>query len=494
MEENELNRKLKCLTAVALALVMIVTAAAVMPASAASRTKVAPGNILLSPGETDGSDDLAPVGETEGTEPVTEPASDDVAPTQGEDPEAVGEVTGLTRTSNERNRITLSWSAVDGVRGYRVYWRDADAEGSEFTLLSTIRTNNLTIRNLKVGCMYEFKVAAFKIIDRKVIEGEACIERAGTTPVGVNDLRVTSGGQQRTKIEWNKNEMCDGYVLYRQANAVWSQVAVIDRDQLYYEDYDVTPGGSYNYRICAYREDVVGKLQSGYSNTLNTVCGLRAPTDKGTNMMLRRVHFKWVANAFADGYEIRYSTDNVNFSVLTDTKSLYYDTDRLTNGVKYYFRLYPYKLVSSNKVRVYGTYTKYQFDIANSAYNQIAPSTYIEVSRDRQHMWYYIDDKLYVSTDVVTGNYNSMDTPAGYWAVNNKASPCTLVGADYVSYVNFWMSFIGGSYGIHDASWRSSFGGTIYKGNGSHGCINTPYDNVKKMYAKVTIGTPVIVY
>ena len=53
------------------------------------------------------------------------------------------------------------------------------------------------------------------------------------------------------------------------------------------------------------------------------------------------------------------------------------------------------------------------------------------------------------------------------------------------------MAFIGHSYGIHDASWRSSFGGEIYKYNGSHGCINMPYYNVSKLYDMVQVGTPV---
>ncbi len=39
-------------------------------------------------------------------------------------------------------------------------------------------------------------------------------------------------------------------------------------------------------------------------------------------------------------------------------------------------------------------------------------------------------------------------------------------GADYASPVSFWMPFNGG-VGFHDATWRSSFGGTIYQYNGS---------------------------
>ena len=51
-----------------------------------------------------------------------------------------------------------------------------------------------------------------------------------------------------------------------------------------------------------------------------------------------------------------------------------------------------------------------------------------------------------------------------------------------------------GGIGIHDASWRSQFGGKIYLTSGSHGCINTPLDNVIKLYNRVKIGTPVVIY
>ena len=48
--------------------------------------------------------------------------------------------------------------------------------------------------------------------------------------------------------------------------------------------------------------------------------------------------------------------------------------------------------------------------------------------------------------------------------------------------------------GIHDASWRTSFGGSIYKSKGSHGCINTPFEAVKTIYENSYTGIPVIVY
>ena len=68
-----------------------------------------------------------------------------------------------------------------------------------------------------------------------------------------------------------------------------------------------------------------------------------------------------------------------------------------------------------------------------------------------------------------------------------------LKGEGYASPVKFWMPFNGG-IGFHDASWRSSFGGSIYKSGGSHGCVNMPYDKAKELFENVYTGMPVICY
>ena len=48
--------------------------------------------------------------------------------------------------------------------------------------------------------------------------------------------------------------------------------------------------------------------------------------------------------------------------------------------------------------------------------------------------------------------------------------------------------------GLHDANWRSSFGGTIYQCNGSHGCVNMPPAKAQELYSMLSVGTPVIMY
>ncbi|WP_100065966.1 L,D-transpeptidase family protein [Miniphocaeibacter massiliensis] len=120
--------------------------------------------------------------------------------------------------------------------------------------------------------------------------------------------------------------------------------------------------------------------------------------------------------------------------------------------------------------------------------------TYVEIDLTRQHMWFYKEGKLVVETDIISGRPGDRETPTGTFKVWSRETNRRLNGENYSSPVNFWLPINWGGIGLHDASWQSNFGGEIYKSRGSHGCINTPYDNVKKIYDEVKIDTPVLVY
>ncbi len=121
-------------------------------------------------------------------------------------------------------------------------------------------------------------------------------------------------------------------------------------------------------------------------------------------------------------------------------------------------------------------------------------NTYIEIDYTGQHLYYYVDGELAVESDVVTGRLsNGNGSPDGVFKVISRKSPATLVGEDYESDVTYFLPFAY-NVGMHDADWRSSFGGEIYKTNGSHGCVNMPYDKIEEIFEQVEIGTPVIAY
>ncbi|MDU7241049.1 L,D-transpeptidase family protein [Clostridium sp.] len=120
--------------------------------------------------------------------------------------------------------------------------------------------------------------------------------------------------------------------------------------------------------------------------------------------------------------------------------------------------------------------------------------TYVEINLTSQHLWFYKDGKLITQGDVVTGDPGKgYSTKLGTYMLNYKQKEATLRGPNYEAKVTYWMPF-NGNIGIHDASWRYSFGGKIYKGNGTHGCVNSSSYLAKTIFENIDEGTPVICY
>lgn len=120
--------------------------------------------------------------------------------------------------------------------------------------------------------------------------------------------------------------------------------------------------------------------------------------------------------------------------------------------------------------------------------------TYVEVDMKEQKLYYYEEGELLLETDVVTGSISGgHKTPAGVNFVYAMQRDRILRGPDYESFVKYWAP-VNRGIGIHDASWRGSFGGEIYKTNGSHGCINVPPSVMKKLFDMLEIGVPVIMF
>lgn len=121
-------------------------------------------------------------------------------------------------------------------------------------------------------------------------------------------------------------------------------------------------------------------------------------------------------------------------------------------------------------------------------------NTYVEINLTAQHIYYYKDGKLVVESDFVSGNESKgWSTPAGAYSLTYKERDATLKGENYRTPVAYWMPF-NGNIGLHDAKWRSTFGGSIYKTSGSHGCINLPPAVAKTIFENISSGIPVLCY
>jgi len=207
--------------------------------------------------------------------------------------------------------------------------------------------------------------------------------------------------------------------------------------------------------------------------------------DVSINRKAVRDYIKWLAN--------KYDTVGISRSFKSSTGR----TIEVTGG------LYGWKIDQEAEIKALIKNIEQAVKIIKEpVYEQKAVSrgeddignSYIEINITRQYLWFYKDGRCIVQGAVVTGNPNRGNaTVTGTYFVVYKEKDAVLTGPGYEAKVSYWMPFFG-NMGLHDARWRSAFGGEIYKRNGTHGCVNAPVGLAKKIFENIKEGIPVIIY
>lgn len=163
---------------------------------------------------------------------------------------------------------------------------------------------------------------------------------------------------------------------------------------------------------------------------------------------------------------------------------------------------------TSDIYKVLGTKTTngttwYKIEYKDNKYGYIsgdyATQNFIYLDISDQTIKLYRNGKTTLTVPTVTGNKSKgYDTPLGVYSIGTKLSIYNMGGrihlSKYDAYVDYWMPFIGGSYGFHDADWRTTYQLTnkkTYLTNGSHGCVNMLTEDAKALYDNIYKGLAV---
>lgn len=421
---------------------------------------------------------------------------------------------------NEKS-ISLKWDKVKGATGYTIYRADGDGKQNYKKVCDVKDAQKYTDKGLNPATKYCYYISAYiEVNGERSYSEKSNIIITATNPSQVQNLVTSKKGEHSLTIKWDKSENASGYVIYRMTNneddyegewiadeygdyyystrvGKYIKYAVISGgDKTSYTNKNLNACQGYYYRVVPYYKS---DNKYYYGDYRGIATGTVTQKPKSTVFSrAKRVMAKWYPVYNADGYEV-YISDSKNGkykSQGTTTDNIFL-TKQLEVGKTYYVRVCSYyKLDDGTKV-----YSNYDTQaIKCTAENKVdeytVGTTYIEIDLDMQHMWYFEKGKLVVSTDVVTGMKYNLDTSRGLFEIYNKESPARLVGETWDTMVNYWMAVTYDGQGIHDSTWRYDYeyGGDTYTYDGSHGCINTPYNKVEEMYELVEIGTPVVIY
>lgn len=411
-----------------------------------------------------------------------------------------GEVKNLVKTSDDASHIAIKWDAVPNALGYNIYLCDKDTSNT-FSKIDEVTETSYDIPNLQENACYWIKVAAFIKQGFGTSECPATLLKTVTHVTDVTGLEMEHSGEV-LGFSWKENPRYDGYEIYRAHEGTSNQFELydtIDNTKAAYDDEDVEFGTLYTYKVCPFRK-LGNDIYRAEGKTIELLSGLSAPAGLVGRTANKRIVLYWQDRSLATGYDVYMSKEDEEMQKVDSTDSTVYTSEKLEAGTTYNFRIVPYREMDDKTM--YGTWSSCSLKASkegegtadNPRSTIVGSGTYIEISIKQQHMWFYEDGKLVLDTEVVTGNDDGEhNTHPGSFCIEDRGTDVTLVGEDYETPVTFWMGFDGG-IGIHDANWRGDFGGDIYQGDGSHGCVNTPYDKAEIIYNHTDYNTPVYVY
>ncbi len=414
----------------------------------------------------------------------------------------VGAVKSVKKTSSSTKKIRIEWKKAKNATAYSVYYF-SPYERKSYIKLKDVKGTAISVKNLKSTTPYYFKITPFTKKGGKIYTGNSAVLKTATNTPAIKGLKVTEMTAANVSISWNKHDdIVTGYTVYRASRVSNSKYVpyktIVGRSTTTFTDTDVQSGRVYYYRVKAYKtyKAFQKTYYSKLSGSVVANCGL-GKFEFSVKTELSKAVLSWKNSASATGYNIYYcGSKNGKYKKLGTVFGTRYRTKLLKPGKRYYFRVIPYKTLNGKTIKPF-SYVTHSKVITDKIFDRSVSGTYIEVSIQDQHLWFYRNNKLYIDTPVVTGNNDGVhNTPKGIHEIYQRLSPTVLVGDDYRTPVTYWMAFTYDGCGIHDSTWRSDweYGGTTYMGNGSHGCVNTPYSKVAKIYSKSYIGLRVIVH
>lgn len=420
--------------------------------------------------------------EPETTVPETTKAPQKITP---------GKVKSVKASNVSNTSLTITWKAGANATSYIVY-RSSEGKKkmSKYKKMLVTKSTGFIDNDLAQGRLYKYKIVSQRNADGFNTKSKGVVKSVMTKLDNVQSFHAYAYGKS-IKLTWKKNAKADKYYIYRAKEknggyTKFKKIKTLSKKKKSYISKGLTAGKFYKFKIVVYRKKSGIKSKSrGVTRTAMT--RIAAPNKIKTKESDKKIVIKWNKVSNASKYELYKGNKK-----LVTTRKTTYTVKGLKERHTYNFKIRAVRTVNGKKYK--SEFKK--FKAATSIGG--VKGTWIEVCIKTQTLKMYVHNKLYVKTSVVTGNVGPRHTKKGHHKVMQKQSKARLKGEyngekwDVV--VNCWLGFTGDGQGIHDSTWRSAYGGSIYKYDGSHGCVNVALGPMKKIFKKAYVGMPVIVY
>lgn len=176
---------------------------------------------------------------------------------------------GFKAASSGYDRAGLSWTAVPGAMGYRIY--KATTIDGTYSYVKSSAGTTATITGLTSGKGYFFKVRAYRTVGT-TNWFSAYTKKVSVTPIPSTpaSLKISSTTYDSIGTSWPMVTGASGYVLYQASSSGGTYSKIASTTGTSYTKTGLSAGTTYYYKVRAYR--IVGTTKV-YGNCSTVVSG-----------------------------------------------------------------------------------------------------------------------------------------------------------------------------------------------------------------------------
>lgn len=401
-------------------------------------------------------------------------------------------VKGLKVSLLESDSLLLSWDKSDNANLYTIYRAVEEKNGKigSYRKYSDVKYNSFRDTGLEQAKIYKYQIFAYRVSGEYVTQSKSAITSVMTRPNNVTGVKLSDKKTNSMVLSWKKSPKADKYIIYRSEEnrdggyTEYKKIREVSKGKkLKITDKRLDDGTIYKYKVVA--ERVQGDASAVSTGTATKgMTKLNAPSGfKKLKASETAIKLSWKKVNHAEKYELY--RDGVKIKTIKNTT---YTDRKLLSGSLHNYTVRAVRKVGKNIKRG---------NLASLSASCKLPANRIVVSISKQKFYLYIKNKVVLQSSVVTGMPGDRATTIGHHHIISRKSPAILRGSyggsSWTTRVNYWLGFTYSGQGFHDSTWRGAYGGNIYRSDGSHGCVNTPLDAVRKLYEKAYVGMLVIV-
>ncbi len=253
------------------------------------------------------------------------------------------------------NGVTVTWNAVAGAAGYRVYRKTSSTSWTMLARLSGSQTLSYVDKTATEGGEYYYTVRAYRNSDGTYSGGYYVPEESITYWPTLTTTAYTK--VEGVQVNWTKDSDAKGYRVYRKTagSSAWTVVAnLVGANYSGYLDKTAASGTQYVYTVRAYYGSRTLSASVSFNASTNewsgtknsaTITFLTTPTLEEIYSDTEGMRVNWSAVKGATGYQIYRKTATTNWQVLgrvTGASTTTYVDKTAAANVSYYYTVRAY--------------------------------------------------------------------------------------------------------------------------------------------------------